>query len=86
FLERGADSNLGEPMVSATNVRDTEVAYEIFRLLLEHGADVNRHYHQEHPDYAFTVLDRARSDKIRQLLLSYGAKTSAQLYSARGRD
>lgn len=81
FLEHGADPNFGKPMVSATNVRDAKAAYEIFRLLLEHGADVNRHYHWEHPEYAFTALDHARTDEIRQLLLSYGAKTSAQLYA-----
>lgn len=83
FLERGADPNLGKPMVSAIG-RTNVVGDEILKLLLRHGADVNRHYDSELPEYAFTVLDRAQTEEIRQVLLQHGAKTSAELCAEKG--
>ena len=84
FLERGADPNLCAPLISAANVKDPKIALEIFQLMIDHGVDVNHHYMAEQPEYAFTVLEKARSEEIRQLLLKNGAKTSKELYAEKG--
>lgn len=42
LLSRGADPNLGRPLISAINSHSEETGLALVQLLVEHGADVNR--------------------------------------------
>jgi len=44
LLKRGADPNVGRALISAINLEDATVALQLIRLLVEHGADVNREF------------------------------------------
>jgi hypothetical protein len=84
FLEKGADPNYGFPIGSIGVAKGAEAALKIIKLLIEYGANVNHHYLEHDPKYAYTILDRAQTEDIRQLLLQHGAKTSADLYAEKG--
>src|SRR5262245_27931064 len=78
LLERGAEVNSASrndfkvmPLHSAAATSDPEVRYELARLLLERGADANARQQDD-----FTPLmaaDRHGDDRLRSLLLQYGA-------------
>ena len=44
LLSRGADPNLGRPLIGAINIESDELALAFVKLLVEHGADVNRSF------------------------------------------
>jgi len=78
LVERGAEVNSASrndfkvmPLHSAAATSDPEVRYELARLLLERGADANARQQDD-----FTPLmaaDRHGDDRLRSLLLQYGA-------------
>ena len=47
---------------------------EMVLFLLEHGFDINMQ-----DDYGYTALDCARSDEMKQFLISHGAKSGKEL-------
>lgn len=83
LLAKGADPNAASknamqvcPLHSAVAHRNTEVAFEMASLLLQHGAEVNVAQHG-----GWTPLHQAAAhgqDKVVRLLLSHGADPSAK--------
>lgn len=81
LLARGADPNVGRPIITAIGIKDEALALEFVKLLVEHGANVNELFDfygdRDHP---FTALDWAsRKPAIAAYLKSHGAKTSDEL-------
>jgi uncharacterized protein len=80
LLEHGAEVNSASrnemgvmPLHSAAATDDPETRHEISKLLLEHGADPNARQQDE-----FTPLmaaDQHGDERLRTLLLEYGAET-----------
>ena len=77
-MERGAEVNSASrndfevmPLHSAAATGDSEVRYELAKLLLEHGADPNARQQDE-----FTPLmaaDQHEDERLRALLIEHGA-------------
>ena len=78
LVERGAEVNSASrndfevmPLHSAAATGDSEVRYELAKLLLEHGADPNERQQDE-----FTPLmaaDQHEDERLRALLVEHGA-------------
>jgi hypothetical protein len=77
LLSRGADPNLGRPLIGGINVEPEELALEFVKLLVEHGADVNRVFPWFGDwDVTFTPLEWAETNEkkaIAAYLRSKGA-------------
>ena len=78
LLKRGADPNLGRPMISAlSSDQTTESSLQYVQLLLKHGADINKKYEwYGDPDDLFTALDFTKDEKIIAFLRKLGAKSA----------
>jgi ankyrin repeat protein len=76
LLERGADPNVGRPMISAlTSKHSSDSSIKLIQLLLSHGADINRKYQlYGDPDDLFTALDYSTNESIRNYLRKQGAE------------
>ncbi len=79
LLKRGADPNIGRPLISALNCDDKSLRVPFLKLLVENGADVNQLY-DLYGDRTnlFSALDGEKGD-CRDYLLSVGAKSSEEL-------
>jgi hypothetical protein len=84
-LSKGANPNLGRPLIGAMRCDQRELRLPFVQNLVEHGADVNRLY----PIYGdennlFTALDWATDPKIADYLRAHGAKTRAEIRGGAG--
>ncbi|QGJ71958.1 Hypothetical protein PBC10988_36710 [Planctomycetales bacterium 10988] len=80
LLTRGANPNIGRPLIGALNCNTLEKRFKYVKLLVEHGADVNRLYDlYGDSNNQFTVLDWANDPEIVDYLREKGAKTAAEL-------
>ena len=79
LLSRGANPNLGRPLIAALNCKNETAKMPLLKLLVEHGADVNRLY-DIYGDVSnqFSALDLA-SGEYANYLRSLGAKTAVDL-------
>jgi uncharacterized protein len=77
LLSRGANPNIGRPIIAAINRGDPAVAMELVQLLVEHGADINRHFPWfDSKNVGYTPLAWAESNRkseIASYLRSKGA-------------
>lgn len=75
LLSRGADPNIGRPIIGAINRDPEELGLKLVQLLVEHGADVNQTFLWfNDPDVAFTPLEWAQDKpSIAAYLRSKGA-------------
>jgi len=81
LLERGADPNIGRTLIGALNREpDDEDALAIIKLLVDHGADVNRVYEiYGDPNNTFTALEWAAGrPAVADYLRSKGAVDRAK--------
>jgi len=89
LLKCGANPNLefDRPLVSAVNPRfPADQRLEMVKLLVHHGADINRLYDLfGDMDRAFTVLDWTSDPAVTDFLRANGAKTAAQLKAEKGK-
>jgi ankyrin repeat protein len=78
LLKRGADPNLGRPMISAlSSNQTTESSLRYVQLLLKHGADINKKYEwYGDPDELFTALDFCTDERVSAYLRKLGAKSA----------
>ena len=83
LLSRGANPNLGRPLIGTIKCDIVDRRLELMRALVEHGADVNRRYDlYGNKDNQFTALDWAESQpEIAAYLREKGAKTTEELKS-----
>ncbi|QGJ71957.1 Ankyrin repeat-containing protein [Planctomycetales bacterium 10988] len=80
LLTRGANPNIGRPLIGTLNCNTLEKRFKYVKLLVEHGADVNRLYDlYGDSNNQFTVLDWANDPEIVDYLREKGAKTAAEL-------
>jgi ankyrin repeat protein len=81
LLSRGADPNLGRPIIGAINRQPESVALRLVKLLVEHGAEVNKLFElYGDKNKLFTALDWASSKPaIAVYLKALGAKTAKEL-------
>ncbi|GAB5405858.1 MAG: hypothetical protein Aurels2KO_40890 [Aureliella sp.] len=81
LLSRGANPNIGRPLIGAINVKDEQLRMQMIKLLVEHDCDVNRLYPLYGDwDRAFTALDWAQSKpEVVEYLEAKGAKTAKEL-------
>jgi uncharacterized protein (TIGR03067 family) len=80
ILEKGADPNLGRPLVSAVTVGSTILQVKILEILLNAGADINNTYaYFGDETQRFTVLDWASDDETKAFLKDNGAKQYKEL-------
>lgn len=84
LLARGADPDIGRPIISAINRKNRhpeEYALEFVKLLVEHGCDVNQQFvFMGEKGHLFTALDWAGEDSlIGKYLRRHGAKTIEEL-------
>ena len=79
LLTRGANPNLGRPLISALNCHRDTLKLPLLKLLVKYGANVNRMYDLNgDPNNLFSALDWA-SGKCADYLKSVGAKTAVEL-------
>jgi len=82
LLARGADPNIGRPVIVAMNRDKKELRLPLVRLLVEHGLEVNTLYDlYGDMDKAFTALDWAGEGEIAEFLRERGAKTADEVRS-----
>lgn len=83
LLQLGADPNLGRPMLASmcSDLQpDRQLKY--LKLLMKHGADVNRLYDlYGDKNNLFSALDFAPNEEVRQFLVSHGALPSSAIKS-----
>lgn len=81
LLSKGADPNIGRPIISAINHENSESALKFVRLLVEHGADVNAVYDSfRDQNKMFTALDWAGAHpNVMEYLKSKGAKPASEI-------
>lgn len=81
LLSRGANPNISRPIISAINCDPEERALTFLKLLVEHGADVNRTFVLfGKKDKLFTALDWASGKPtILKYLQDHDAKSSWEL-------
>lgn len=88
LLKKGANPNLDfdRAIISAVSVSvSSEQRMKMVKMLVEHGADVNRLYDLFGDwDRAFTVLDWTSDPEVKVFLRSQGAKTAAELKAEKG--
>lgn len=77
LLSRGADPNIGRPLISAINRDEPSCALELVKLLVDHGADLNRFFPWFGDEsFGFTPLTFAEAHgktEIAEYLRSKGA-------------
>lgn len=87
LLSKGANPNVGRPLVTAMNRDDNDLALSFVKLLVEHGADVNKLYElYGDKDDLFTALDWATDPSIIEYLKQHGAKHAAEIIGARAQQ
>jgi len=80
ILEKGADPNLGRPLVAAVRVDSTKLQIKILGILLNAGANINNSYALFGDETKrFTVLDWASADETKAFLKDNGAKQYDEL-------
>lgn len=80
LLGRGADVNIGRPVIAAMKCDKKELRLPFVKLLVEHGLNVNKLYDlYGNADDAFTALDWAKDEQIAGYLRSHGAKHADEL-------
>ena len=81
LLSQGADPNIGGPIISAINHEDSALALQFVKLLVEHGADVNKSFDSfGRQNMMFTALDwAAGKPEIAAYLKERGAKPAHEL-------
>jgi hypothetical protein len=79
LLSRGANPNLGRPLIAAINRKNKSLNLPLLKLLVKHGADVNR-VHTVYGDSKnlISALDFA-SGECEVYLRSVGAKSAVEL-------
>lgn len=84
LISRDANPNLGRPLISAINCKDSALRRQFVELLVEAGVDLNQLYSlYGDMDKAFSALDVASGD-IADYLAARGAKTSNEIRAAQG--
>jgi hypothetical protein len=84
LLSQGGDPNIGRPIISAINHEDSALALQFVKLLVEHGADVNKPFDSyRRQNMMFTALDwAAGKPEIAAYLKEHGAKPAHELVGA----
>lgn len=87
LLERGANPNLGRPIIGMINSPHRDRQREIIGLLVDHGADINRLYEiYGDKNHLMSALDFAGgNEELFEYLVGIGAKSSEQLLAESGR-
>lgn len=76
LLSRGANPNVGRTLIAAINVEPDELALEFVKLLVEHGADINRSFPWFGDDkLSFTPLSWAEM-KEKKAIVAYLRSTT----------
>jgi ankyrin repeat protein len=87
LLSNGADANIGRSIISAINVDDEGAALELVKVLLDHGAEVNRVFPWFDDDnITFTPLSWAEAEdkaEIAHYLRSKGGLTAQEVKGLR---
>lgn len=80
LLTRGADPNIGRPIIGAINSSNIDRKLYYLQLLVKHGADLNKVFDLfGSMENQFTVLDWAKDEQVRSYLINNGAKRLGEI-------
>lgn len=80
LLKLGADPNIGRILIDAMDEEEQDVSFQLVKLLIENGANVNQLFELYDTKEYFTALDWASDNEpFASYLKAHGAKTAAEL-------